>query len=103
LDEKYRFYVAESAAFFNKFLGLFLSAAISTYSRMNLPTAPIPEEQRMTPRNMSGAIVYVTEDEDRRLNIIEYSSALSFAFGLCIGCVYATRWGTARAIGTNTE
>jgi hypothetical protein len=84
-------------------LGLILSAGISIHFRMTLPTTPIPEEMRMTPRNIGGIIVYETDDEDRRFNLIEYSSALSFAFGICLGCVYATRWGTARAIGADVE
>jgi formate hydrogenlyase subunit 6/NADH:ubiquinone oxidoreductase subunit I len=84
-------------------LGMFLSTAISTHFRTTLPTTPIPEEQRMTPRNISGVIVYETDDEDRKLDLIEYSSALTFAFGACLGCVYAARWGTARAIGDDVD
>jgi hypothetical protein len=84
-------------------LGLVFSSAVSTHFRITLPTTPVPNERRMTPRNISGVIVYVTVDEERQLNLIEYSSAVSVLFGLCLGCVYAVRWGTARAIGDDAE
>lgn len=49
----------------------------------------------MTPRSISGTVVYQTEEEDRRLSPIEYSSVGMFVVGL--GLVYLEQRGAARA------
>ena len=63
-----------------------------------LPTLPHPEQMRMTPRNIHGVIVYQTEEEDRRLSLMEGSSVVVFLLGLGSGLVYLRKRGIAAAI-----
>lgn len=83
--------------------GLIISAAISTKYLENLPRGPVPAEMRMVPRNIHGTIVYQTEDEDRRLDILEYSSVAVFVIGLGLGLVYLRKWGLAAALNAEDE
>ncbi len=78
--------------------GLILAATISTHYMDTLPKFPDPETGHMTPRFISGYVIYQTEDEDRRLDVIEYSSVGLFAVGLVTGLVYLRKWGLAHAI-----
>ncbi len=77
--------------------GLVISAVISTSYLENLPRMPVPDELRMTPRNIHGTEVYQTQEEDRRLNLMEYSSVGVFVIGLVLSVVYLERWGTMRS------
>lgn len=76
--------------------GLIISAMISTHYLDIMPREPIPEEMRMTPRNIHGVVVYQTQEEDRKLNLIEYSSVGVFLVGLGMGLVYLEKWGSRR-------
>jgi hypothetical protein len=51
----------------------------------------------MTPRNISGVVVYQTVEEDRSLTLTEYSSVGIFLVGLGLGLVYLEKWSAARA------
>jgi hypothetical protein len=77
--------------------GLVLSTVLSTHYLSTLPTSPAPEELRMTPRNIDGRVVYQTEEENRRLNAMEYSSVGVFVAGLLMGLVYLEKWSSVRA------
>jgi hypothetical protein len=77
--------------------GLIISAMISTHYLDTLPKWPAPESLRMVPRNIHGVVVYQTEEEDRKLSLIEYSSVGVFVVGLGLGLVYLEKWGSARA------
>jgi hypothetical protein len=77
--------------------GLIVSAFISTSYLDSLPRTPAPDELRIIPRNIHGVVVYQTEQEDRRLNIFEYSSVGVFVVGLTLGLVYLGRWGNIRS------
>ena len=83
--------------------GLFDSAIISTYYLDTLPTMPVPAELRMTPRNIHGTVVYQTEDEGRRLTVIEVTSVGVFLVGLGLGFVYLRKWGIAQAISSEED
>ena len=50
----------------------------------------------MTPRDIHGVIVYQTVEEDRNLNLMEYSSIGVFLVGLVSGFVYLEKWNSAR-------
>jgi len=78
--------------------GLILSTINSTRYMNVLPRDPDPDNLRMVPRNINGYIVYQTEQEDRSLDLIEYSSVGLFLIGLSVGLVYLQKWGIARAI-----
>ncbi len=78
-------------------LGLIASTSISTHYMNTLPRFPDPDTQRMTPRNINGYIVYQTEQEDRSLDLVEYSSVAIFLVGLAAGLIYLQKWGLARA------
>lgn len=79
-------------------LGLILAASISTHYMDTLPKFPDPGTGHMTPRFISGYVIYQTEEEARRLDIIEFSSVGVFAIGLVAGLVYLRKWGITHAI-----
>jgi hypothetical protein len=76
--------------------GLVFSAMVSTDYLENLPKAPNPSEERMTPRNVHGVIIYQTPEEDQRLSVMEYTSVSVFLVGLLLGIVYLEKWSSAR-------
>jgi len=76
--------------------GLIVSAMISTHYLDTMPKFPAPEELRMTPRNIHGTVVYQTEDEDRRLSLVEYSSVGVFVIGLGLSLYYLEKWSVVR-------
>ena len=76
--------------------GLVFSAMVSTDYLENLPKAPAPTEQRMTPRNVHGVVIYQTAKEDQRLSIMEYTSVSVFLLGLLLGIVYLEKWSSSR-------
>ena|SRR5215472_903021 len=78
--------------------GLIISSMISVSYLENLPKLPDPQQMRMTPREIHGIIVYQTTEENRRLNLIEYSSSAIFVIGLGLSLVYLRKWGIARAL-----
>jgi hypothetical protein len=83
--------------------GLIISAMISTHYLETMPRGPAPEEARMVPRNIHGVVVYQTEVEDRRLNLIEYSSVGVFVIGLGLGVFYLKEWGIVAAMGAEED
>jgi hypothetical protein len=83
--------------------GLILSATISTYYLDTKPKIPVPQELRMTPRNIHGTVIYQTHQEDRNLSLIEYSSVAVFLAGLSLGVVYLEKWGSLRARETEDD
>jgi len=74
--------------------GLLTSAAISTHYRKSLPTFPIPAEFRMTPRNIAGVIVFLTEGEERQLTQVKLFSAATLLAGLAVSALYMERKST---------
>ena len=78
--------------------GILMAATVSTHYMNTLPRSPDPESQHMIPRNINGYIVYQTEAEDRRLDLIEYSSVAVFCIGLGSGLVYLRKWGLTQAL-----
>jgi hypothetical protein len=76
--------------------GLIVSALVSAHYLETLPKWPAPEELRMTPRDIHGVIVYQTVEEDRNLNLMEYSSIGVFLIGLVSGFVYLEKWNSLR-------
>jgi hypothetical protein len=76
--------------------GLVFSAMVSTDYLENLPRSPVTNEQRTTPRNVHGVVVYQTVQEDARLSVMEYSSVSVFLVGLLLGIVYLEKWSSAR-------
>jgi hypothetical protein len=83
--------------------GLIGSAMVSTYYLETLPKKPVPTELRMTPRNIHGTVVYQTDDEDKRLTLIEDTSVGVFLVGLGMGLVYLRKWGIANAISSEED
>jgi hypothetical protein len=76
--------------------GLVFSATVSTDYLENLPKSPAPSEQRMTPRNVHGTVIYQTVQEDQRLSAMEYGSVSVFLVGLLLGIVYLEKWSSSR-------
>jgi len=76
--------------------GLVFSAMVSTDYLESLPKSPAPIEQRMTPRNVHGTVIYQTVQEDERLSAMEYTSVSVFLVGLLLGIVYLEKWSSAR-------
>ena len=78
--------------------GLVVSSMISVSYLETLPKTPDPQTMRMTPRLIHDVTIYQTTAEDRRLDVVEYSSTTIFIIGLGLSLVYFRKWGTARAI-----
>lgn len=83
--------------------GLVFSAMVSTQYLETLPRTPVPSEMRMIPRNIHGVVVYQSDEEDRRLTILEDASVGVFLVGLGMGLVYLRKWGIAEALGGEEE
>lgn len=83
--------------------GLIFSAMTSTSYLENLPKNPEPAQMRMTPRNIHGVVIYQTQEEDRRLTVMEDASVGVFVVGLMLGLVYLRKWGIAHALGADDE
>ena len=79
------------------------SAMVSTDYLESLPKTPTPDEQRMTPRNIHGVVIYQTVDEDERLSTLEYSSVSVFLVGLLLGIVYLEKWSSVRQFDLEAE
>ena len=77
--------------------GLVISAMISGHYLDTMPKWPSPQQFRTVPRNIHGIVVYQTAAEDRRLDILEYSSISVFLAGLTLGLVYLEKWGRRQA------
>ena len=67
--------------------GLIVSAMISNHYVDTMPKTAVPEQDRMVPRLIHGVTVYQTPQEDRSLNLVEYSSVGVFSIGLVLGLV----------------
>jgi hypothetical protein len=76
---------------------------ISTYYMNTLPRFPDPQQLRMQPRNISGYIVYQTAEEERRLDLMEFTSVVIFLIGLAAGVIYLRKWGIERAIAAEDD
>jgi len=83
--------------------GLIISAMISTHYLEVMPRGPVLVEGRIVPREIHGIVVYQTEDENRRLNLVEYSSVGVFVVGLGLGLVYLEKWGSLQARADEEE
>lgn len=83
--------------------GLVFSAMVSTRYLETLPRLPVPEEMRMVPRSIHGTVVYQTDEEDRRLTVLEGASVAVFVVGLGMGLVYLRKWGIAQALGAEED
>jgi hypothetical protein len=77
--------------------GLIVSAMISVHYLDTMPKWPSPQELRTVPRNIHGSVIYQTAEEDRKLDLIEYSSIGVFLVGLGLGLVYLEKWGSRQA------
>jgi hypothetical protein len=77
--------------------GLIVSAMLSGHYLNIMPSLPSPAEMRTVPRNIHGFVVYQTAAEDRRLDLVEYSSVAVFVAGLGLGLVYLEKWGSHQA------
>jgi hypothetical protein len=77
--------------------GLIVSAMFSVHYLDTMPRWPSPEDLRTVPRNIHGIVVYQTVEEDRKLDLMEYSSVGVFAAGLILGLVYLQKWGARQA------
>jgi hypothetical protein len=77
--------------------GLVVSAVISTSYLDSLPRSPAADEMRIVPRNIHGTLIYQTEQEDRRLTVMEDTSVGVFLAGLVLGLIYLERWGNVRS------
>jgi len=75
--------------------GLLYTANTSTRYLVELPRTPVPEEMRVTPQVIHGNVVYGTDEERKRLSLLEYTSTSIFVLGMCVGFVYMQQWGIA--------
>lgn len=83
--------------------GLIVSAALSLLYLNTLPRSPDPESLHMFPRSIDGYTVYQTEEEERRLDRVEYASAGLLLVGIVSGLVYMEKCGIARAVQSDQD
>ncbi len=83
--------------------GLIVSAMISTHYLDVMPRGPVFVQGRIVPREIHGIVVYQTPEENRRLNLVEYSSVGVFLVGLGLGLVYLEKWGASQARESEDE
>jgi hypothetical protein len=83
--------------------GLIVSAMISMHYLEVMPRGPVFVEERIVPREVHGIVIYQTQEEDRRLNLIEYSSVGVFVIGLGLGLVYLEKWGSMQALTSDDQ
>lgn len=83
--------------------GLIVSAMISTHYLDTMPKWPVLEQDRVVPRGIHGITVYQTPQENRNLNVIEYSSVGVFSIGLVLGLVYLEKWGATQVSNAEEE
>jgi len=83
--------------------GLIVSAMVSTHYLDSLPRYPVLEQNRVVPRGIEGVTIYQTPEEDRKLNLMEYSSVGVFLVGLVLGLVYLEKWGSVQARAADEE
>lgn len=77
--------------------GLIVSAMFSVHYLDTMPRWPSPQQLRTTPRTINGVVVYQTAKEDRKLDLMEYSSVGVFTVGLVLGLVFLEKWGAAQS------
>ena len=77
--------------------GLIISAMISTHYLDTMPKWPVPEQYRIVPRGIHGTTIYQTPEENRNLNVIEYTSVGIFVTGFVIGLIYLEKWGSLQS------
>ena len=77
--------------------GLITSSMISVHYLDTMPRWPSPQELRTVPRNIHGIVVYQTRAEDRKLDLIEYTSVGVFVLGLGLGLIYLEKWSAKQA------
>lgn len=73
-----------------------MSTMISAHYLDTMPRWPDLDSGRVVPRGIHGIAVYQTEEEDRRLSLIEYGSVGFFVTGFALGIVYLEKWGSAQ-------
>ena len=83
--------------------GLIVSAMISVHYLDTLPRCPSPADRRTVPRNIHGIVVYQTAQENKKLDLMEYSSVGVFVAGLGLGLAYLEKWGTRRSEELDVE
>jgi hypothetical protein len=76
--------------------GLIVSAMVSVHYLDILPRSPDLTQGCVVPRSIHGIVVYQTEEENRNLNLVEYSSVGVFAVGLGLSMVYLEKWGSVQ-------
>ena len=77
--------------------GLIVAAMVSTHYATTLPQWPMPQQNRIIPRGISGIVVYQTPEEDHALTVLEYGSVGIFSIGLILGLTYLEKWGSRQA------
>lgn len=83
--------------------GLIVSAMISNHYVDSMPKVPVPQQNEMVPRLIDGVTIYQTPEQDRTLNMVEYSSVGVFSFGLILGLVYLEKWGATQVSAADEE
>jgi len=83
--------------------GLIVSSMFSVHYLDTMPRWPSPQELRTVPRNIHGIVVYQTDAEDRKLDLMEYSSVGVFLVGLSLGLVYLEKWSSRQARATEED
>lgn len=83
--------------------GYIVSTALSEQARTNLPQGLVLAQGRMVPREIHGTTIYLTREENRRLNFFEYSSMAMLLTGAALGFLFWTKLSQSGAYSGEDE
>lgn len=73
---------------------LLANASLSTHYFDTMPRNPDPDGMYTVPHKLNGAVIYLTEDEDRQLYLLRHYGVRAFALGIAFGVLYLGKMAT---------
>ncbi len=67
---------------------LVLNASLSTRDYSSMPANPDPDTGHIVPRIVHDRTIYITEAQNRQLNLLHHYGSWAFAIGIGIGVLY---------------
>lgn len=83
--------------------GYIASTIVVEQDRMTLPRGLVLAQGRMIPREIHGTTIYLTREENRRLNLFEYSSMTMLLAGAGLGLLFWTKLSQSGAYSGEDE
>lgn len=71
--------------------GYIVSTVLVEQARATMPQGMVLAQGRMIPRDIHGTTVYLTREENHRLNLFEYASLTTLLAGAALGLLFWTK------------